>query len=157
MIDAEQRAILGRYVRFIADELGLDGWVFVIPHAELDPDDGTLAQITITYGQQRAIVEFASDLAEYPLERRRHVIVHELLHCYTPAYPPGGLWGIEPLIGTAASTVLAERIRHDAEHVTDALATAFARHMPLPVASKDGDGWAYDDEIDVIDEIDVTS
>lgn len=148
MIDAEQRAILGRYVRFIADELGLTSWTFEINHDNLEPGNPALACITSVYGQRKAEVEFRYDFCAYPLEQQRHVVVHELLHCYTPACPPGGLWGIEPLIGTAASTVLAERIRRDAEHVTDALATAFARHMPLPVASKGGDGWAYDDEID---------
>lgn len=75
------RAELERYVRWMADELGLRDWTLILSH---DPpkDEDAGGEIEPRYARKVATVKVAKDFRELTPEYQRHVIVHELLHLH---------------------------------------------------------------------------
>lgn len=128
----QQRRRLGRYIRQIADQLNLRDWAFTVMHEPLHSTDRALAACTITFGRHHAELEFGAHFAECSPEVQREVVVHELLHCWIPASRPGGLWGLEELVGRPAALVACEAYREQQELATDGIANAIAQMFPLP-------------------------
>lgn len=120
---------LGRYVRLIADRLGLRDWTFEISH---NPSDGiALAQIECLFGRQLGIVEFCPNWMGLTPEQQRHVVVHEMLHACA-AGPHGYVYRALPsLLGESAWSAFESAYRQVEELATDGLAAAIAPIFPL--------------------------
>jgi len=124
-------ACLCTYVRAMADEVGLRDWTFTIMREPAKGDD-LGAEITVTYGRRHANVSVCRDWNSLPDHERRHIVVHELLHCFTNAPHMRTEVMLEDLVGAAVWPVVEASLRMDMEHVTDAIASALAKHLPLP-------------------------
>ena len=131
----KQRKRLGKYVRHVADELGLRDWVIHIEHAPLDADDPAMAVAVVPYGRSDVTLRFRGDFVHIDPDEQRMIVVHELLHCHLPSRRADDMWGVGPLIGQAAATVLEERYRYDIESIVDRLAVSIAPSFEPPVLS----------------------
>jgi hypothetical protein len=83
----EEFAVLGRYIRERADEMGLRDWQIDLMHGPPVNDDGTedsscAARIDIRWGKRLARVWVEREFKENPPERQRQFIIHELVHCH---------------------------------------------------------------------------
>jgi hypothetical protein len=75
------RAELGRYVRWVANEIGLRDWTLNLYYDGLGEED-LYADCTPIFGRKVADIRFCSDFREQKPEAQRHTVVHELLHCH---------------------------------------------------------------------------
>lgn len=128
MNDRERRR-LAKYVAARAVDLGLRDWEFLF---EPTPsDDGTMAQVTPTYGRRLAVVAFCADFHHKTREEQRQTVVHELLHVHFAAEAQAVIDATKQLSPSAAAIALdAYRMGH--EYGVDALADAIAPLFPLP-------------------------
>lgn len=128
----------GRYMRRIADKLGLRDWYFEVQRLPLAYDSANSAEVRPTYGQKHAVVKLCWDFNSETPERQRMVLVHELIHCHLhgivqPGYYDEAAWKI---LGSSAADVLRDQMHLANEFATDALARAIAPLMPLPKMEK---------------------
>lgn len=122
------RTALGKYLRWLANQMGLRDWALLLDHDPPERDD-VWATCRPTFGQRRAVLRFAPDVREWDLERLRQVCVHELLHCH--------LDRMYTIYNTAAGELgaQAQRVSEYAwksvlEDACDDVATAWAEAMP---------------------------
>lgn len=126
---------LGKYVRDMADEMGLRDWTIVLSHAEPDDDDHG-AECDVTYGRKLATITFRDDWVQWDAERIRQLVAHELLHVHT--WPmEQRLCDLKDLIGESAYTVASLAFRDALEHAVDGIATEWAATLPLPIKAKE--------------------
>lgn len=110
------------YLRHLADMMGLRDWRVEIE--DDDPGEDHLASVCCVYGQRQAIVRLGDRFLDKPPDRQRWCLVHELNHCHLePA------WQIAE-DGMPESTRPA--FRRIAEYANDAIAEAWAVHLPMP-------------------------
>ena len=130
------RKELGRYVRWIADEMGLRDWTLRIDIAQPEAPNGADgmewgASCAPIPGRKAATITFAPWQRNVDLEQLRETVVHELTHCHF-----FGLWDtvrrdiLHPLGQTTYDVFVAGLERH-MEYGVDAMAEALAPHMPL--------------------------
>lgn len=137
MIFNGDRDELGRYVRDLADEMGLRDWAFVTEVEEsFDPGDQN-ANIGCTYGRKFGTVKFRGDWSEWEPEYLRMVATHELVHAHLdPIRLP--LANIRAQIGQTLFDVTHGAQTDFIEYATDAIAVAWASKLPLPIKAKTG-------------------
>lgn len=81
MILNGDRDELGRYVRDLADEMGLRDWYLGVHEGDVtDTDHG--AECDVTYGQKHANISFRGDWPHWEADEVRRLAVHELIHCH---------------------------------------------------------------------------
>lgn len=80
MTDSEWKA-LGRYVRDMANRLGLRDWLIML-HREPPPDQSAGAYVEATPNRKYADIWVCRDFRDLPAETQRHYVVHELLHLH---------------------------------------------------------------------------
>lgn len=124
------RLALGRYVRRVADLMGLRDWTLNI---EQEPcDDENCAMCAPTYGQKRASLSFAPHFRhDDSAESQRQTIVHELLHCVFAAEQDHIRLSLLKHLGQSTYDVFNDAYRQMHEYAIDGLADAIAPHMPL--------------------------
>lgn len=129
-MNKKQREAIAAYVREIADLVELRDWTFDLNWEPL-PNDVQGAMFP-TFGQKRPTIRFGTDFLEVGPERQRHIIVHELVHCHLE--PSTNLIDntLPDLLGSTAYRIFDDAFVQDLEFATDALATALAKHLPLP-------------------------
>src|SRR6185295_2693171 len=101
-LSAEQRQVVGKYLRMVMDKIGLRDWEVQITHAP--PDD-------IDHGGEceskprllLARFSFRQDVPELPPDEVRRLLLHEAFH---PMFSDmrEQLTGVEALIGRSATT-----------------------------------------------------
>lgn len=118
------------YVNHLAGLMGLEGWEFTISDEPAGKEE--YANISVVYGQKRAIISLARDHASWTPECVRSTIVHELMHCHFEPVLQLSHDIIESL-GVAKSTSVADAaLNFLVEQTVDAISTAYARTLPLP-------------------------
>lgn len=139
MIFDGDRDELVRYVREMADMMGLRDWMVGI--ADDPPPDDANAQVDVPFGRRCAMIRFSSAWSNRDPEELRQTVAHELVHCH--------IWSLEQRICDIASLVgsdtrnLAENVyRETMELAVDAIATAWAETLPLPVKEAEQEGEA---------------
>lgn len=125
----EQREAVGRYVRTIADQMGLRDWAFSLMYDPAAND--ALAMITPVYGRKVASIWFCRAFAELEIEVIRQSICHELVHTMVNPITTT-LEEIGPrLLGDSAWLVLWKATKERVELATDQIADAIAPTLPL--------------------------
>lgn len=119
----ERRQRFAPYVRLLADAMGLKDWEITV--ADGPPRSPTAhAGVFMHYGQRRADVHLGDSFLDEPPDRQRLHLAHELVHLHF-----------------AAVDGLAEDWLDDSryagflrlfEYGVDAVATAWAPHLPPP-------------------------
>lgn len=124
-----KRKRLGKYVRLLADEMGLRDWRFLIsPHA---CDSGYSATVAITAGRRRATIAFDADWPYASAEDLRQTVAHELLHCHINPIRDYTA-NIESTIGKPLYNATYNAMTDLLELAVDAIAEEWARSLPLP-------------------------
>lgn len=130
-----QGKALKRYVREIADQMGLKDWRIDLPD-ELPPDD-QMGNCATSNGQRLAVIRLADHGDD--AEELRNTVVHELLHAHMMPlrYP---LVHLEPIIGSNLYDMAYSDYYDHMETAVDGIATAWAETFPLPVKAKNRKG-----------------
>lgn len=124
------RAELGRYVRWLANELSLRDWELVLFHRNPDDEDD-IATCDPTYGRKRAEISFRDDFRTQTPEVQRHTIVHELLHCHFAAMQEFiRIQTLKPL-GQGTYDMFQGAYRQALEYGIDGITDGIAHRFPL--------------------------
>jgi hypothetical protein len=128
MTKAEQ-ATLTTYIRTAADEMGLRDWRIELLDEPCDEDCN--AQVRLIYGRKVATVRVSGDFRCFDLERIRRTVVHELVHLHFAAMTNQVEHDLDGHLSKQALDIFFSAWARDFEYGVDAIATAFAVHMPL--------------------------
>jgi len=124
---------LAEYVREVANRIELRDWAFRLDRLPLgtkDDDRDAYAMVTVVYGRKLARIAFCHEWNTIAADERRHVVVHELLHCHVNQVHILLSNQLPSMIGDHAWEPINQSIRFQTEHIVDALADALAPHMP---------------------------
>lgn len=113
-----------RYVREVADRMGLKDWLFHI-HDEPTESSEAAAEIYPTFGRKVATIHFSDRFLDDSPEAQREIVCHELIHCHFNAACQ---------VADRLEEVLHEVFIMEIEYGVDGLASVIARGMPLPTA-----------------------
>ena len=127
---ARQRKLLGRYVRHVADRLGLREWTFDLHYGHTDAAEA-MAEIEITYGRRSASISFSDGFESLEPEERRMAVVHELVHAHHHEMMFLAL-NLAETMGDAVEATFRTAYKQAEELATDLLATSIAPHFALP-------------------------
>jgi hypothetical protein len=118
-----------RYLRTLADLVGLRDWHITLSRAVCDSD--SRAQVSVHRGKDEADVTLSAAWRALSPEQRRLTITHELLHCHT-----GRLCRVVTRLGNLIDEPSMEYAKraHDEEEeiVVQRLARVIAPYLPLP-------------------------
>jgi hypothetical protein len=132
-VTPKQRKRIEKYTRWMANEIGLRDWTFII--SRTPADEGNHAHIFVNSQRYLATIYLAADFFEDDLETQRMCILHELLHVhFNPTQQ--AINHLEDLLGKPAYKVAYEHHQRGLEMAIDGLATNIARHFPLPKREK---------------------
>lgn len=130
------RRELDRYVRWVANEIGLRDWTLEVVIDQPAVDDGRDASkwgasCAPVVGRKYATLTFAPWHRRETRESLRETVVHELVHCHL-----FGVWDTcrsDTLthLGQATYDVFISSVERHMEYGVDAIAEALAPHMPL--------------------------
>jgi hypothetical protein len=125
-----------RYVRRLADSLGLCDWSFSITF-DCD-DEHASANITCIDGRKHADIRFAADLltSHDPLLQRT-VVTHELVHCHLASCQNIIRDDLVKHLSQSTYDALYDGFRRQLEYAVDGIAVPIARGLPLPDGSRD--------------------
>lgn len=130
------RKALARYVRAVADEMGLRDWTFEIEIGDADVElpwetISSCASIECVDGRKFATVTFPEDTRHRSREELRDTVAHELIHAHLN--PACEIVRVDAKDGFSQATyeVMMAGFRRNIEFAVDGLAEAFAPHMPL--------------------------
>lgn len=125
------RERLKDYIRTLADQMGLYDWALRLGD---DPPniEGAAASNYTVYGRQYATIRFDDEWFDYEPDELRTYVVHELVHCHT-AKMCWAFDNVKDVLGEGSLYRLANMAFTDAHEMTvDAIATAWAKTLPLP-------------------------
>ena len=128
-MNRERARYWGEYMRDLADRLELRDWTVTCDRDYAQPPYGATADCI--YGRKSVTVAVCAGFDDWPPERQRQTIVHELLHAHT-ARTSRLLHEARDTIGKYWVGQLDTTIRQDLEYAIDAIACALDKHMPLP-------------------------
>ncbi len=133
IFDGDQDKI-GPYIRELADLCGLRDWTInILDDPPANP--GHAACVDVRYGRRWVNVSFHPDWAQERPESFRSTCVHELLHCHLKPME----WAVNNVqdhLGVAVFSVFSHAYTDAEEMAIDAIATAWAESLPLPIMSK---------------------
>jgi hypothetical protein len=123
--------VLGEYVRWVANEIGLRDWHLLL--SQIPPDEGCYAMIYPTEGRKHARLQVCADFRSLSLDVQRQAIVHELIHCHLA--PATDFIRLD-LNNTGMLTqpvydMLWASYKRQIECATDGMADEWAKHLPL--------------------------
>lgn len=120
---------LGRYIRHVADMMGLRDWSFELSH---NPADGeAYASIVTTYGRKVAVIEVCPNWPNLDPKVQRHSIVHELVHAHLGGLKNYVYHALPSLLGEASWSAFESAYRMHDELATDGIADGIAAGFPL--------------------------
>lgn len=118
------------YIKLIALQLGLEGWEFTLDDKPAGEDE--YANVSVVYGQRRAIICLAKDRSKWTAETARDTIVHELMHCHLEPISEISSDVLDTAAGARVAAVGNAAVSYVIERTVDAVSTAIAKFMPLP-------------------------
>lgn len=130
MILNGDRGELGKYVRELADVMGLRDWTITMRDEPCSED--CAADIQVTYGRKFASIRFDPDWASEKPETLRATCIHELLHCHLKP-TEWALNNAQSALGMLAFGVLSGAYEDALEVAIDGIANEWANTLPLPI------------------------
>jgi hypothetical protein len=127
-----EHSILSKYIRDVADKLGLKDWEFELKR-EPPEDKDAGAEVSPAEGRKFAHILVASDFREYKPKTQANYILHELIHLHLQSACDVirlDLWENRVLPQTTYD-VLCGGFRRQIEYAVDGLATALAPMFPV--------------------------
>jgi hypothetical protein len=137
---------IGAYIRETADRMWLRDWWFNLMWTPT-PDPDADAETRVIYGRKIANIHLGRDFAYYPESRKKHIVVHELLHCHFDVLHSGLREALPDLIGDPSWHIIDALQTERIEHTVDTLAEVLANWLPdLPDEDDEDDDDDDDDE-----------
>lgn len=130
MLLSGSRDELGKYIRRLADLMGLRDWRLTLSHEPPDDQDAA-AQCNVTHGSKRAVIRVASDWPSWTQEDARHYMTHELLHCHM-APTTWAVFNAKHVVSEGMMDMLSDGHLDALEVGIDGIALAWAETMPMP-------------------------
>lgn len=132
---------LARYIRRLADDMGLKDWRFDVRVTDDHPKNDSIVEeddkrfaIDATcepiIGQRKATITIGTDVKEIEVEVIRHTIVHELVHCHMADFYEHGRKGILDLVHQTVYDAWMYGFSLTWEHTVDAIAVAWSEKLP---------------------------
>ncbi len=115
------------YVRLVANQFALRDWDFDVEEPE--PEDDAFASVCPTYGRKYFRLRVCSNFFTSTLEKQRHTIAHELIHCHMA---PAERWIATCADNGKLSNTAIQAFHMNLEYGVDGLADAVASLLPLP-------------------------
>jgi hypothetical protein len=126
------RGELGKYVRHMADLMGLCSWLVMMKPGNPDGDDwGAMANVI--HGRQVVNLWFRDGWDAWSADELRQTVCHELLHAHMNPLAHGILNRMAESIGKPAYEQAWAAMEEHLELVVDRIATVWAETLPLPV------------------------
>lgn len=122
---------LSAYLDILMDEMWLGRWRIKIVEVDSDFLDGDYAQCFYAKNGHEATFALREDWADWAPEVLRHVLVHELVHCYMAGIEPAHELA-KPHLAPATFDVFSNAMLHAVERSTDLIAGPWASLLPLP-------------------------
>lgn len=131
----KDRKALSRYIRWIADEMGLRDWHFEVyfekPKLKDQDDAICIASCKPTVGRKIAELVIDPMIRKADSEDIRQTIVHELVHCHF-----FGMWDsirrdLLSQMSQDSYDLFTSNVERHMEYGVDAVADAIAKGMPL--------------------------
>jgi hypothetical protein len=119
-----------RYLRLVADQLGLRHWHVEVEHEAAAGD--ALAEVRLAAERRRMRVRFAAYFDEADEEEQRLAVVHEALHAHHRDLFSTIEAGVRDEMGGATFRLYVGAVRRDLERTVDALAEVVAPTVPFP-------------------------
>jgi hypothetical protein len=137
VVKKRDRKELGRYVRAVADEMGLRDWTLNLEVDSPDTPDGAPdgmrwgASCEPVPGRKAATITFDPCHREAQPEDLRETVVHELTHCHF-----FGVWDtirrdLLRSLGQDSYDLFTAGVERHMEYGIDAIAEVIAKQMPL--------------------------
>lgn len=126
---AAEREELCRYLRWVADELGLRDWTLTLK--DEPSDDDCFASVLPTDGRYTAAISVCRDFRSLSPEKQRNAIVHELLHIPYASAADVVRLDLQDTLGSNAYWPIFRTFHRLMEYATDGLASAIDKHYPL--------------------------
>lgn len=127
---------MGRYIREMADLMGLRDWRFDLNYYP-PTDDGAFAEIAPDDGKQSATIRFGADFPTYDREQQRAIVVHELVHCHLDLIQQQARKDLPRLLGQPAYDAFFPSFVRGIERGVEGIAQAWAVTLPLPPKQED--------------------
>lgn len=115
---------LGAYITHLQAMFEIQDWRIELLGTYPDTTDAA-ASMKCIYGQRLAQLALSKEFFDYPSDRQRHYIVHEIVHVITDGCDNVIENGLSTVMGMPAFTVLQEAWRVQVEYLTDHLTYAF--------------------------------
>lgn len=115
------------YVSQLANLMGLGDWEITVSANAPDEDYATVNPV---YGQRKALLALDPEWASLTRSTLRWVLVHELVHLHLARLKVG----VENYLGRLVEEMrpaAQEALNSEVEYAVDAIATAWARRLPL--------------------------
>jgi hypothetical protein len=129
--------IAGKYLREIADKMGLRDWELVLSAHPCDEEYA--AQVCPVEGQRFATFRLRRDWIKRPEYRKRQTMVHELMHCHFHPVDSVVKLDILPHLASAAKDIALAGYVRNVEYAIDNVATVIADSMPTYPGHTRGD------------------
>lgn len=127
-LSKRDRKELGRYLRWVANEMELRDWTVALAHEPCSAD--AEGHASCVDGQRHITVSVNEHFRDSPPEDQRETIVHELIHAHH-----SGCWrmvqtDLAEALGKPVYYVFCDSYRRAMELNIDALSKTIAKHMP---------------------------
>lgn len=123
------RKELARYVRRIADEMGLRDWTL---HLLKEPcDEDCNAQTQMIFGRKIASIRVSEEFRDIEPERVRVTVVHELTHLHFAAVTSQSQQDLQGHLSGQALDLFWSGWLRNFEYGVDGVGESLAPHMPL--------------------------
>jgi len=123
------RKALGKYLRRLANEVGLRDWTIVLG-ADEETGEGRAAQFDPRTSQKEATITFRAGWRSWDREYLRDTAVHELLHCHL-TFMDQLIIELDAHMGQPVYQLLCTAHRQHLEVACDGMAREWARRLPL--------------------------
>lgn len=128
---------VARYIRDLADEMGLSGFRFTYtayPPAEQDEDPRsfTKAQIDPLDGKNEFEIKVHADFLGDEPHEQRYTLVHELVHVHLKDMDFIVRRDLEDVLSKEGHAILSATYLRTLESAVDSIAESWAEQLPLP-------------------------
>ena len=123
------------YAETLASWMGLTDWTIQVI-VDSTSSDTSMAEIDCIYGQRLAKIAVSDDWDNYTPTMQRDTLVHELVHATLAPLTQMADDMLDAIGEGVAATTAKAAMSNAEEWVTDAIALAWAQHLPLPKGQK---------------------